>query len=252
MAGISPVLPVFRPTANLAEASKRPAFRKSVSEASIVKINNMPELQKELTQIFSNYNDSCSESCQDSFFSEVYLLLLVRLLSVGILGAIVTSHTHRNVANQQIYGQIIINCGVTILIVSLFSLCRLRITTQLRSGAVDKMAGIVTKRIWQPYICQPNELKREIKKKTGRPSKNLGRPWPTQVLLESPLDVTCLVGQKGMHGLLQEPTEQHLSLSIFSFKNFYGGMCLYLAQLSVKLVICRLSFVCYHCLEYVR
>jgi len=29
-------------------------------------------------------------------------------------------------------------------------LCRLRITTQLRSGIVDKMAGIFTKPIWQP------------------------------------------------------------------------------------------------------
>jgi len=29
------------------------------------------------------------------------------------------------------------------------------------------MAGVFTKRIWQPCICQPNELKREIKKKTG-------------------------------------------------------------------------------------
>jgi len=79
----------------------------------------MSKLQKEQTQNFSNYNDSCSESCQDSFFSEVYLLLLVRLLSVRILGAIVTSHTHQNVTNQQKYGQII-NCGLTILIVSVF------------------------------------------------------------------------------------------------------------------------------------
>jgi len=55
-----------------------------------------------------------------------------------------------------------------------------------------------------------------------------------------------------MHGLLQELPEEQLSLSIFSFQNFYGGIYLYLAQLSVKLVICRLSFVCYHCLEYVR
>jgi len=55
-----------------------------------------------------------------------------------------------------------------------------------------------------------------------------------------------------MHGLLQEPPEEHLSLSILSFQSFYGGICLYLAQLSVKLIICRLSFVCYHCLEYVR
>ena len=29
------------------------------------------------------------------------------------------------------------------------------------------MAGIFTKRIWQPCICQPNEFKREIKKKLG-------------------------------------------------------------------------------------
>ena len=55
-----------------------------------------------------------------------------------------------------------------------------------------------------------------------------------------------------MHGLLQEPPEEHLSLSILSFQNFYGGICLYLGQLSAKLVLCRLSFVCYHCLEYVR
>jgi len=55
-----------------------------------------------------------------------------------------------------------------------------------------------------------------------------------------------------MPGLLQEPPEEHLSLSILSFQNFYVGIGLYLAQLSVRLVICRLSFVCYHCLEYVR
>ena len=29
------------------------------------------------------------------------------------------------------------------------------------------MASIFAKRIWQPCICQPNELKREIKKHTG-------------------------------------------------------------------------------------
>jgi len=55
-----------------------------------------------------------------------------------------------------------------------------------------------------------------------------------------------------MHGLLQEPPEEHLSLSILSFQTFYGGICLHLAQLAVKLVICRLSFVCYHYLECVR
>jgi len=40
------------------------------------------------------------------------------------------------------------------------------------------MAGIFTERIWQPCVCQPNELKREIKKKlggpNGGPSKKLG------------------------------------------------------------------------------
>jgi len=56
-----------------------------------------------------------------------------------------------------------------------------------------------------------------------------------------------------MHGLLQEPPEEHLFLSILSFQNLYGGgNCLYLAQLSVKLVVCRQSFVCYHCLKYVK
>jgi len=39
---------------------------------------------------------------------------------------------------RQIIKLIIINCGLTILIVSLFSLCRLQNTAQLRSGAVDK------------------------------------------------------------------------------------------------------------------
>jgi len=67
----------------------------------------------------------------------------------AILGAIVTSHTHQNVMSQPKYKQII-NCGLTMLIVSLFSLCRLRNTTQLRPGTVDKMAGILTKRISPP------------------------------------------------------------------------------------------------------
>jgi len=60
------------------------------------------------------------------------------------------THTHRNVMSQPKYEQII-NCGLTILIVSMFPLYHLRITTQLRSVAVDKPAGIFTKRIWQPY-----------------------------------------------------------------------------------------------------
>ena len=55
----------------------------------------------------------------------------------AILGAIVTSHKHRNVMSRSKYGQII-NCGLTILIVFLFSLCHLRNATQLRSGTADK------------------------------------------------------------------------------------------------------------------
>jgi len=55
----------------------------------------------------------------------------------AILGAIVTSHTYSNVMSQPKYGQMS-NCGLTILIVSLFSLCRLRNTARLRSGTVEK------------------------------------------------------------------------------------------------------------------
>ena len=85
-------------------------------------------------------------------------------------------------------------CGSTIVIVFLFSQCCLRITTQLSSGAVDKMAGIFTKRIWQPCICQPNDLK--IKKKTGGPKggakggakQKSGGPWPTQAPLRIATD----------------------------------------------------------------
>jgi len=75
-------------------------------------------------------------------------------------------------------------------------------------------------------------------------------PW--RLACKRERDVTCLVGQISMHGLLQEPPEEHLFLSILSFQNFNGVICLHLAQLSVKLVICWLSFVCYHCLEYIR
>ena len=56
--------------------------------------------------------------------------------------------------------------------------------TQLRSGAVDKMASIFTKRIWQPCICQSNEVKREIKKKTVGAKQKFGAygpPSPPQV-----------------------------------------------------------------------
>jgi len=67
--------------------------------------------------------------------------------SDAILGAIVTSHTHRNLANQPKYWKII-NCGLTILIVYVFPVPLTNYDT-VRSGAVDKMAVIFAKRIWQ-------------------------------------------------------------------------------------------------------
>jgi len=45
-----------------------------------VRMAVVEELQKELSQNFSNHNDSCSESCQDSFFNEVFFLLLTQSL----------------------------------------------------------------------------------------------------------------------------------------------------------------------------
>ena len=57
------------------------------------------------------------------------------------------------------------------------------------------MAGILQTRIWQPCICQPNELKREINKKKNRGGQTedqakiwgaMAHPGPP---LESPLDV---------------------------------------------------------------
>ena len=53
------------------------------------------------------------------------------------------------------------------------------------------MAGIFAKRIWQRCICQPNELKREIKKKNeganGGQAKNWGSMAHPGSPLESPL-----------------------------------------------------------------
>jgi len=68
----------------------------------------------ELTQNFSNYNDSCSESCQDNFFSEVYLLLLTQSL------VRFSRHTHTPKCNESAKIGYIINCRLTILIVSVF------------------------------------------------------------------------------------------------------------------------------------
>jgi len=65
--------------------------------------------------------------------------------------------------------------------------------TQLRSGAVDKVAGIFTQRIWQPYICQHKELNSEIKKKTGGGKRVQANIWGgmahSSPPLESPLPI---------------------------------------------------------------
>ena len=65
--------------------------------------------------------------------------------------------------------------------------------------AVDKMAGMFTQRICQPYICQPNELKREIDKNWGGGKQKswaaMAHPGPP---LESPLRVTPWAGCKSL------------------------------------------------------
>jgi len=65
-------------------------------------------------------------------------------------------------------------------------MCRLQITMQLRYGAVDKMAGIFAKRIWQSCICQPNDLK--IKKKLGGQAKIWERHDPPRPPLKIATD----------------------------------------------------------------
>jgi len=61
------------------------------------------------------------------------------------------------------------------------------------------MAGIFTKRIWQPCICHPNELKREIKKincggQAGGQAKiwgNHGPPRPSlRIVTGNPWSIT--------------------------------------------------------------
>jgi len=149
-----------------------------VSEAGIVKINNLKQLQKELTQNFSNYNDSSSESCQDRSFSEVYLLLLTQSL------VRLQRHTHTPKCNESAKIRANHYCRLTILIVSLFSLCRLRITTQHRSGAVDKMGGILQNAFGNPaYVNQMIKLRKKLEGPKGGLSKNLGGPWSTQAPL---------------------------------------------------------------------
>jgi len=72
--------------------------------------------------------------------------------------------------SQPKYGQII-NCGLTILIVSLFSLSRLRNTTQLRLGTVDKSK-------WPVFLQNAS----------GNPTCNhLGTPWGEEFSERGPI-----------------------------------------------------------------
>jgi len=66
------------------------------------------------------------------------------------------------------------------------------------------MGGIFTKRIWESYICQPNQHKRDIKKKTGGPNGGQAKIWGGKThpgpLLESPLytaEMSKLTIQRG-------------------------------------------------------
>ena len=84
-----------------------------------MKINNFPSLQQEIAQNFSTFIDSSSETCEDSSFNEVHYthLLLLRHSLVRL-----SRHTHTPKCNEPAITQTNYNCGLTILIVSLFSL----------------------------------------------------------------------------------------------------------------------------------
>jgi len=99
----------------------------------------------------------------------------------AILGAIVTSHTPKCNESAKV-GQII-NCVLAILLVSIFPV----VPTNYDTAQIWRCwqnGRYFTKRIWQHCICQPNEFKRDIKKKTGGQAKNWGAHGPP---LESPL-----------------------------------------------------------------
>jgi len=46
------------------------------------------------------------------------------------------------------------------------------------------MAGIFTKRIWQPCLCQPNDLK--VKKKLGGQTGGQAKIWEAMAHPDSP------------------------------------------------------------------
>jgi len=83
------------------------------------------------------------------------------------------------------------------------------------------MAGIFTKRIWQPCICQPNDLK--IKKKTeGAKGVAKQNSWGAMALpdppLESPLHMWPATAFSVARGSIQEK-------SSLKFPRTYNSKC---------------------------
>jgi len=90
------------------------------------------------------------------------------------------------------------NTGKLILIVFLFSLCRLRITTQLRSGAVDKMAGMFQNALGNPTYVNQTKLNWKLRKNWGNQTGYQAKIWGCMAHpgppLESPLGLNFRKG----------------------------------------------------------
>jgi len=85
----------------------------------------------------------------------------------------------------------VINCGLTDLIVSVFPVLLTNFDTA-HIWRCWQNGRYFYKMHWQSCICRPNELKREVKKKLGEPSKNLRGPWCYRQVLP----VTSIAVQK--------------------------------------------------------
>jgi len=86
-------------------------------------------------------------------------------------------------------------------------------------------------------ICQPNELKREFKKKTESPNrgstKNLMGPWPTQAALDSPLPSP----RSPPHQALADTPVKVLRDMLYVYLNKDRG-CVILREINFLLKIC--------------
>jgi len=81
--------------------------------------------------------------------------------------------------SQPKYGQII-NCGLTILIVSLFSCAAYKLRHSLDLALLTKWPVFLQNAIDNPAYVNQSTLNWKLRTKLGGPSKNLGGPWPTQ------------------------------------------------------------------------